>query len=88
MLTVTKIFTFDYSHRLKGEDNCFYNKNKCGSLHGHTGTVEITVKQKVLNIGTVVGNAELLEVLKNDKSESADNFGFVMDYAMFKPVKN
>lgn len=46
MQTVTKIIKFDYAHRLMGEDGELYDKNKCGSIHGHTGKLEITVIRK------------------------------------------
>jgi len=76
MQTISKTFTFDYAHRLKGADGNFYNKEKCGSLHGHTGKVIITVARK-----NFTGRRSNLEM-------EQDNFGFVMDYGLLSHIKN
>ena len=73
-MTVTKSYTFDYAHRLMGIDGKLYDKNKCGSLHGHTGKIEITVERYYGNIDT-------------EENKHDNNFEFVMDYKFFKPIK-
>jgi 6-pyruvoyltetrahydropterin/6-carboxytetrahydropterin synthase len=39
MLTVTKMFQFDYAHKLPN------HHGKCQNLHGHTGKLEIEVSE-------------------------------------------
>lgn len=43
--TVSKTFTFDYSHRL----HLLPKTHKCYNLHGHTGSVTFTISSSELN---------------------------------------
>lgn len=79
MKTVTKIIKFDYAHRLMGIDGELYDKQKCGSIHGHTGKLEITVRRELDH--NRAGSAE-------DITEYNDNnFQFVTDFSNFKYIK-
>jgi 6-pyruvoyltetrahydropterin/6-carboxytetrahydropterin synthase len=44
MYSITKKFTFDAAHQLEGLDP----SHKCGRLHGHTYTVEVTIGSESL----------------------------------------
>lgn len=56
MYTISKRFTFDAAHRLKG----LPSSHKCSHLHGHTYTVEIIVSAMDLDEnGFVLDFAEL-----------------------------
>ena len=43
MFTISRQFTFCYGHRLHG------HSGKCAGLHGHNGTVKITLRNDQLN---------------------------------------
>lgn len=61
IVSIIKRFTFDSAHRLTGvkEDH------PCGSLHGHTYTVEIEVKGVVNSeTGWLVDFAEIKRIVK------------------------
>lgn len=65
-ITVTKIFTFDAAHFLPG------HSGKCKDLHGHTYTLEVTVRRKgraTISTGSsegmVIDFVELEEIVRS-----------------------
>jgi 6-pyruvoyl-tetrahydropterin synthase len=75
-MSVTKTFTFDYAHRLMGTHGKLYDRNKCGSIHGHTGKIELTVERDFS-----------IEEFETDEFYHDESFEFVMDYKFFKSIK-
>lgn len=73
MKTATKVIKFDYAHRLMGTDGELYDKDKCGSIHGHTGRVEITVKRNSKKYGA---------------KQHDDRFEFVTDFSNFSGIRD
>lgn len=61
MYTISKKFTFDAAHRLKG----LPPSHKCSHLHGHTYTVEIIISAIDLDEGGFVLDFTELAPLKN-----------------------
>ena len=59
MFEITKQFRFDAAHRLYGYDG------PCGQLHGHTYSVEVTVKGESLDaMGMLLDFGELGKLMK------------------------
>ena len=60
-IAVTKVFTFDYAHKLPGYDG------KCANLHGHTAILEVEViKTKAIKSayeGMVMDFSDLKEIV-------------------------
>ena len=54
MFRITKILHFSYGHRLLGR------KGKCRHLHGHNGTLEVTLESENLDKCGMVVDFELL----------------------------
>lgn len=66
MYSVTKEFTFDAAHALKG----LIPGHKCGNVHGHTYRVQATVCAAEVNeLGMVMDFAELAKAAEKVKHE-------------------
>lgn len=67
-LLVSKEFSFDMAHRILGIDGKFYDKSKCGSLHGHTMKVNISVmltsSENLNNFGFVTDFSDFKPIKK------------------------
>lgn len=59
-VSISKIFTFDSAHCLKGY------KGKCKNVHGHTFKLEVTVKGDVDNSGLVMDFSKLSSMVKKE----------------------
>jgi len=64
MFRVEKTFKFDAAHRLITDEGIFYDKNKCGSIHGHTYSVTFIFAAGQLNDYGFVKDFAELGVLK------------------------
>ncbi len=67
MMLVTKIFSFDAAHNLTD----YYGK--CEHLHGHTYTLEVTMKGDVQSNGLVIDFVLLKRIVKDKILEKLDH---------------
>lgn len=57
MLSITKEFTFDSAHRIKGGDG------KCESLHGHTYKLQVTLHEQLKENGMIIDFSEIKKLV-------------------------
>lgn len=66
-IEITKIFKFDSAHNLE------YYHGKCEALHGHTYTLEVTVKGMPGKDGMVIDFAELKKTVQSHVIDRLDH---------------
>jgi len=68
MMLITKKFTFDSAHKLLNYEG------KCKHLHGHTYTLNVTVKGEVeKNSGMIIDFGDIKKIVKKNALDTLDH---------------